>query len=183
MKSNLLYLLLIINVLACTKKNTPVKTNIEKPVSIVSKPLPEQPIPPPAPADDPMPAVELFLSRGVCYGKCPAYEVSIFSNGTAEYIGKMNVAKVGKYVANIKPEVLKSIKERAESIKYLQFSRTYPTDPSLWISDVPTTVTFVRLGEHFHKIRNNNDAPLALLSFEQFLEQTIETLDWKPSKD
>lgn len=182
MKIKYLYFALITTLLSCKEKNIPIKTEIEKPKPVVSKPIPQTPTPP-TPADDPMPAVELFLSRGACYGKCPVFEVSVMSNGTAEYVGKFNVSRMGKHAANVPPALLKTIKERAQTINYLQFSRTYPTDQNLWISDVPTTVTFVRLGDQFHKIRNNNDAPTALISFEQFLEQTLEGLDWKPVKE
>lgn len=182
MKIKYLYLFLIIIVLSCKEKNIPTKTVIEKPQTVVSKPIP--PNTPPTPtAEDPMPLVELFLSRGACYGKCPVFEVSVMSNGTAEYVGKFNVPRMGKHVAVIPSALLKTIKERAQTINYLQFSRTYPTDQSLWISDVPTTVTFVRLGDQFHKIRNNNDAPASLINFEQFLEQMLEGLDWKPIKE
>jgi hypothetical protein len=182
MKIRCFYFVLIISILSCTEKNIPTKIEIEKPKPVVSKPIPPTPTPP-TPADDPMPAVELFLSRGACYGKCPVFEVSVMSNGTAEYVGKFNVTRMGKHVANVPPALLKTIKERAQSINYLQFSRTYPTEQSLWISDVPTTVTFVRLGDQFHKIRNNNDAPLTLISFEQFLEQILDGLEWKPMKE
>jgi len=43
--------------------------------------------------------LRITLSRSLCYGRCPVYEVEIHGDGTFLYDGKLNVDAKGKRTA------------------------------------------------------------------------------------
>ena len=88
------------------------------------------------------------------------------------------VDKKGIFTAKVTPEFIAKIQSKALSIKYLSFENKYPIAPVV-IADLPTTTTFIRIGEEGKQITDNFDAPRELIDFENWLVYQFEKLDWQ----
>lgn len=122
--------------------------------------------------------VVAMLKRTPCFGKCPSYEVKIFDNGTAIYTGFAFVEKIGKYEAKVSNDFINHIQQEAQKNTFSAFSQKYPVDGST-LTDIPSTISYVRTGKKGNRVVNNYDAPKELVVFENWLENEIQNLDWK----
>ncbi len=152
-------------------------TGVRKPPA-ADTPVVEEPAGKPEPPKPPAPFVQVSLRKTACYGKCPVYELKIYSNGKATYTGKANVERLGNYEALFTAEKMLQLEARAAAINYFDLSENYPSS-KIGIPDLPNTISYLKIGEREKQIFNNHDAPAALLEFEQFVESLVETLAWK----
>ena len=119
------------------------------------------------------------LKRAPCYGRCPVYEVQFFYNGDAVFYGERDVKMQGIYLAQAPHSLLREILRLAHEIRFMELLDAYPLDgPEL--SDLPPTTTTFNDGKQRKTILNHYEAPLALLRFEQLLDQAAQKLDWQP---
>jgi Domain of unknown function (DUF6438) len=122
------------------------------------------------------------LRRSPCFGRCPAFSYDLFADGKVAYYGQSNVSRMGSYTAKADASFMKQVADKAMSIKYLSLADHYPT-ADMAVSDVPTTTTYIRVGNDGKKITNNYDPPRDLTEFEQWLEAQFETLTWIQTKE
>lgn len=156
------------------------------------KKMTEKPVPIQLPVSPSETNIEVFdqtkirlvasLRRTACFGKCPAFEVKFFSNGVADFIGKANVPRIGHFQATMKKEWLADFLKEAESRGYFGFENLYPANGQK-ITDLPITFTSISFDGQTKSIENRFDSPVSLREFEQYFEQKMEQLDWKPVFD
>jgi len=126
------------------------------------------------------PIVVAGLKREPCYGKCPSYEVKLYDDGTIKYNGKANVKNIGYYIAYTSKQAIVNIQTKAEEIGYFGMKKQYPASGQPQIYDVPQVTTFIKIGDKEHRITNRHDGPAVLFKLEDYIEQQLENLDWKP---
>ncbi len=117
--------------------------------------------------------------KTACFGKCPVYQVKFYSDNTATWFGKMNVDRMGWYEARLEGKVLKDIRDKAFEVGYFDFYGEYPVKYK--VADLPSTKTYIRVGDMEKSITNTHDGPAKLTEFEEYLEGIIERLAWKAS--
>jgi hypothetical protein len=113
-----------------------------------------------------------------CFGKCPVYTVQFFSNGKVTWLGRMNVERMGAYEAFVTEGTLKSIRDRAFELNYLDLYNEYPHQGKR-VADLPSTITFLRVSDIEKQVVNTHDAPHNLKQFEKYLEEIINGLAWR----
>jgi len=118
------------------------------------------------------------LGKTECYGHCPVYDFKIFGDGKAKLTGKKYVNRIGDFIAEVDEVTLQNIKDKGEELGISQMQDNYPTN-KFFIRDLPMTFISFHNGSSAKIIRNNYDAPKALLEYEKFLEKIIEQLNWK----
>ena len=124
------------------------------------------------------PNLVLSISRSGCFGKCPAYSFSLTSDGKAVYDGVAYVSKLGKHTTQVpKKDIDKFLLETEHALSLQQFKDKYPIKGEL-VSDLPTTKTYIRLGNTGKLIANNYDAPKEVLDLETRIENFAEGLKW-----
>ena len=162
---------------ACHKKMT------EPPVG--QKNLPQTTAQPPVTAIDqkPEPAdlrarVLASIKKTGCFGRCPVWSATVWSDGHAEYFGEKWARRDGHFTATLKKNWLKSLLETAESSGYFAFAPYYPIGHEE-IPDLPTTFVFIESKGRFQQIEDHFDSPVALRNFESSFEEKLEELDWK----
>lgn len=185
MKKIILCTFLMIFLGACSKKI------IEK--TMETKPAQETTVKEVVPPDLPIPPDKIKIPKGIdenllvrlqrtaCFGKCPVFTVEIFRDGKVTYSGVAHVKKRGQYEAVVELDVIKKIQKRAKEINFFKMSDKYPKG-DIEITDIPTTITYIRQGERGKLVADNFDAPKELIEFEKWLEKELDTLDWKESK-
>ncbi len=137
------------------------------------RPEREQPIPA-APLD----AYAFTLERTVCYGRCPAYRVTVRGNGRVEYEGKAFVGVVGRRVATI---------PRSEVARLVAAAR----DGDLWsmrasyvagMTDMPTYRLTLTVGSRKHTIEDyagyHVGMPRSVSDFEDLIDEIGRTRRW-----
>jgi hypothetical protein len=87
--------------------------------------------------------VEIRLARGVCYGTCPDYTVTINGEGQVRYEGRRFVNIVGERTATIPREDVTRLLARFDEIGFDNLRESYRGQ----VTDLPTyTVTLTRNG-------------------------------------
>ncbi|RMG76525.1 MAG: hypothetical protein D6714_21225, partial [Bacteroidetes bacterium] len=122
------------------------------------------------------------IKKTPCYGTCPVFEARFYTDGRVEYVGKMNVEKVGTYQSRVDEATLKAIKDKALEAGFFDFYDKYPTG-DVQISDLPTTITHLRIGDMQKTVSNKYQAPEALKAYEKYLLELLDRLEWSAVSD
>ncbi len=134
--------------------------------------------------NDTRPSHEPYYAVGYkktpCFGKCPVYEVKIYSDNSATWQGKMHVDRMGWHEARLTKVTVNDIKNKASEMGYLDFYDEYPVEHK--VADLPSTITYIRYGDMIKSVKNTIEGPKSLKEFEAYLEEVINNLDWKPSE-
>lgn len=140
---------------------------------------------PPTPAATPaIPSdaeVAVTLERGLCFGSCPAYKVTIYTDGTVIFEGERFVDAIGTYATTIEPEVVEQLVAGFVEAGYFEWEDEYT---EMTVSDLPTITTSVtRDGETKQIIRyaGDNSAPQALPYLELWIDLAAYTGQWTGS--
>jgi len=172
----ILGLLAVVVLVACNRKTSATSTTETSPKGEATKPKVGEPVE--------MPKEKAYqvvgLQKTACFGKCPVYQVKLFNDGTATWHGQMNVERMGWHEATVGKEVLAAIKQKVSEVRYLDFAAQYPTVNK--VADLPSTVTYIRIGDIEKQVINTYQGPAELEAFESYLEGIIMGLPWKPSR-
>ncbi|MGY8980188.1 MAG: DUF6438 domain-containing protein [Flavobacteriales bacterium] len=107
----------------------------------------------------------IYLQKTPCFGNCPEYEIVIFRNGEANYIGKRNVEVIGERSLSITEREIKKILSFAKKINFYLMEDEY----SEKITDLPTTYIQIKN----KKIIDYIGAPKELKKLEDKIENLI----------
>ena len=83
--------------------------------------------------------VEITLSRGVCYGFCPEYTVSIDGDGQVRYEGRRFVNVIGQRTASIAREDVERLVRSFDEIGFDGLQSAYRSQAT----DLPTYVVSI----------------------------------------
>ncbi len=176
MKTTIYIFLTIITIAALVSCN---QKKAQNPIDETTKPTTESPTTN-EPEVEPEKAYQVVgYQKTACFGKCPVYQVKFYSDNTATWHGKMNVDRMGWHEAQLEGKVLKDIRDKAFEVGYFDFYGEYPVKYK--VADLPSTITYIRVGDMEKTIKNTHDGPEKLAEFEQYLEGMIERLVWKAS--
>lgn len=103
----------------------------------------------PAPGENPGPIppaanVTITLARGVCFGFCPDYTVSITGEGAVMYTGRRFVNVIGEQHATIELAQVQALLAEFDRVNFMSLRDSYRAN----ITDLPTyTVSLTRNGQ------------------------------------
>lgn len=124
----------------------------------------------------------IFLSRTMCFGTCPVYDVEVKNDGTVKWNGHMHVACLGEEEFLITKNKIKKLEILLNEFDYRSFS--YP-EPDVFATDHPSCITRVEfsdgyvkevvhyLGDMESNITEHKHSLHNLEKFEKKLEQII----------
>lgn len=121
-------------------------------------------------------AIVIGQQGTICFGTCPEYKLILRSDGSAEYQGGRFAPREGYYEAEVDPAVVAALAQSAEDMGYFDLEDDYDE----MVTDVPTTFSYLQVGDRRKAIRDRFGAPDALHAYEQEVYETAETLDWQP---
>lgn len=85
----------------------------------------------------------ITLTRTVCFGFCPAYTVTIASDGQVTYVGRRFVNVIGEQRASISPEAVQGLLRRFDAAHFESLNDAYRAN----VTDLPTyTIVLERDG-------------------------------------
>jgi (2Fe-2S) ferredoxin len=122
--------------------------------------------------------VALTLERTACFGACPVYTVTVYTDGTVVYNGERFVDVEGEQTTTIDPETVEQLVAGFEAAGYFEWDDEYT---EMFITDLPTVITSItRDGEtkQITRYAGDDSAPLALPYLETWLDLAVNTSQW-----
>ncbi|HOL40202.1 MAG TPA: DUF6438 domain-containing protein [Methanospirillum sp.] len=122
--------------------------------------------------------IEITLERGMCFGTCPVYSVSLYGNGTIAWEGGRYVEVIGNMTATTDPAMIGDLYDRLIEGGFMGFADSYAFQN---ITDMPTATLTVRNGTvikavyHYH---GDFTAPENLSYMENAVDRVANTSRW-----
>jgi len=122
--------------------------------------------------------VKIELSRTVCYGRCPAYSVTIQGNGKVHFSGGSFVASPGKRDAKIPVEAVRTLVRQFESARFLAAEDKYVAT----VTDNPTYTLTLTVGGKTKSVTDyvgeQVGMPLVITDLEKAVDEATGTEKW-----
>jgi hypothetical protein len=132
---------------------------------------------PPVIAPENVVPVAVTLERTVCFGACPAYTVSMDTNGNVVYVGKQFVTETGTRNAHVEASVVQAISRAADASWFYGLDSVYDAS----VTDCPwayVTVTASALVPKTVRDYQCAQAPAALRRLEVLIDSLLDTHRW-----
>lgn len=128
------------------------------------------------PLEDTVQARTLFASieRSPCYGNCPTFKMTIYTDGFVELEGIRSIPMIGTYTTTISKETLENFETQARAVGFMGFEDRY--DGS--ISDVPSATTVMVLDGVRKEVYRRFNYPQRILILEKCFDALMETERW-----
>lgn len=121
------------------------------------------------------PITEITLERTRCYGNCPAYRLVLRQDGTATYIGRANVERIGTYRGKIDEYTFDRLSDLLRSEGYFELRDHY----SLTVTDLPSVITSALLiGKRKTVVNYGDTGPVKLWGMELAIDAVSEHIKW-----
>lgn len=116
-----------------------------------------------------LPALEISLERGPCFGMCPQFKLTIRGDGRVDWVGKANVAAPGVRRGRISRDDLEALDREVDLARFFDRDRygRIPREPvcttrgntrtctftsAVICGDISHSIITVRRGHHAHRI-------------------------------
>jgi hypothetical protein len=114
----------------------------------------------------------ITIERGGCYGNCPVYSATIFSDGTVEYEGRHFVKAEGKRTHKIGKERIEKLISALQKADYFDLKNEYRVDENgISITDQPTTTTSFNYNGKRKQVVDYYCSPKKLIELETKIEE------------
>jgi hypothetical protein len=113
----------------------------------------------------------VYIRKTPCYGKCPAYEATLYGNGQVLYNGKSNVELLGRYLFTLPVKTINNIQNQARRAGYHKLNKEYMVNP-----DLPSVITTITYDGKTSTIEVQGNAPDRLKDLLVFIDQEVMTM-------
>lgn len=117
---------------------------------------------------------QFSLVKGACFGSCPVYELKVYSNGKATYLGQMHTEMQGLYTKKVNKDLLKKIKKQFGKSVFDQ----YPKMIESRIPDLPMVTVGYHNGDQYMEVSGREDRPEELMQLQFLLEKVADSDGW-----
>src|SRR4030095_1315907 len=131
----------------------------------------------------------ITLERGVCYGRCAQYVLTLNSDGSVVFDGKEETKVKGKATGSISKEDLKALLAQFDKVKFFQLEDRYEFgNCPIKILDTPSAITTLRVNGKAKTVRHylgcveddpqHTSVPPALMELEQMIDRLAGSKRW-----
>jgi len=117
----------------------------------------------------------LSLSKTACFGECPEFTLTIYSNGRAVLDGKRFVKQIGLSEMMITSEEMESLMKTCDDAKLFAMNDEYNER----VMDLPTTTLSYKHDGKSKKITGNMGFPESFRTVVQACMQLLDDSRWK----
>lgn len=122
--------------------------------------------------------VQITLSRGVCFGFCPEYTVTISGAGEVRYEGRRFVNVVGQRTATVSREEVARLVRRFDEIGFDRLRDAYRSQ----VTDLPTYVVSITRGGRTKTVVDYGGTgagmPTAVRELQDEIDRVAGTAQW-----
>lgn len=113
--------------------------------------------------------------RTTCFGKCPAYQVTVFNNGEVEYIGNNFVDSIGKFSTKLTEKEKQNIITLFEEANFSTLPKVLPDNTPI-PTDIPSIIfSFVKDGTTYTVRDYDINREGKLFKIVTYVEKVLET--------
>jgi len=133
----------------------------------------------------------ITLERTTCYGRCPAYTLTITADGSVVFEGRRFVKQEGVTIKSaITQDQLKRLMAEFERVKFFSLEDDYMNNPRVCVeyrTDNPSAFTSIRIDgksktvRHYHGC-SGPKVPKEITELENIIDETVNTAQWLPDK-
>ena len=120
------------------------------------------------------PVNKISLERTMCFGRCPVYKLTVYSDGKVEYEGKDFVKEKGVRRSRISEKDFRKLMKKVEEIGFFEFKDRYDGR----VTDLPTRITTVTKGDVSKTVRNYYGGPESLSDLERLIDEVTNSAQW-----
>lgn len=120
----------------------------------------------------------ITLTRTVCFGFCPAYTVTMYSDGKVVWEGFANVETEGKDSVHLDPKVFAEVESAFHEAEFLAFEEDYR---DMTMTDCPSAILEVRqhnMSKTVHRYTCDRNAPEVLQHLEKLVDSLSLATKW-----
>jgi hypothetical protein len=120
----------------------------------------------------------ITFERTICYGKCPAYRLTILGSGAVTYEGKKFVKIVGKAEGAISQEQVKQLVSEFDKANFYSLHDNYV---EITATDLPYVTTSIILTGKMKSIKHylgDASAPKKLTTLETRIDEIVNSDQW-----
>lgn len=114
------------------------------------------------------------LQRTPCFGKCEAYTVTIFSDGSAHYTGRSNAPREGDFTGKVDKATMQALFDRASAIGFFGFQDKYDGQ----VTDLPSTIIRMNADGKDKKVVGRVKTPTAFKPFAAYADSLLAPVAW-----
>lgn len=121
--------------------------------------------------------VLITLERTMCFGKCPAYVLTIYNNGVVTFAGEHYVEAVGLQRGLVTPQQLKTLLDEFKSVGFIN-ERDY-TDRDR--TDGPSIILSLTQAGETKQVEiylGDNDVPQELIDLAEKIDEITNSKQW-----
>ncbi|MEY2498388.1 MAG: hypothetical protein QOD12_1944 [Verrucomicrobiota bacterium] len=117
---------------------------------------------------------KISLERTACFGTCPVYTLTVYSDGRVEYEGKDHVKEKGSRSLKIDGKLFQRLMKKVDEIAFFKLEDRYEGR----VTDLPTRITTVTKGDVTKTVRNYYGGPKGLHDLEQLIDEVTNSAQW-----
>ncbi len=119
-------------------------------------------------------SASITLERGLCFGVCPEYEVTVHGNGQVEFQGSNGLKNAESHSAQIYAS------EARDLIEFAIAKVRFDTLQEKYFGNVddPERITTLRIGGKAKSVSNIGDGPKILTELELMIDKVAATSRW-----
>lgn len=125
--------------------------------------------------------LQISMERGVCFGTCPIYKLTIHADGTINYEGIKFVKIEGNRTAQISPEHIEELVTAIQNIKFFSLENEYAPN----FTDMPSIKLSITLNGRSKTIWHYGllacgaeKATEDLCQFERQIDEVVNSNQW-----
>ena len=115
------------------------------------------------------------LKKGICYGRCPVYTLTVYEGGMLSYQGERFTDKMGLYTKKMDTTAYANLVRAFETTDLWQYPDHIKND----IPDLPSTTLIHYKGTKTKSVQWKNGAAKELLDLAKMMESLAKEKDWK----
>ncbi len=119
------------------------------------------------------------LERTPCFGKCPAYTVTIMADGTARYKGRSNAPREGEFTGKVDKATMQALFDRATAIGFFGYQDKYDSQ----VTDIPSTIIRLNADGKDKKVLGRVKTPPAFKPFAAYADSLLAPVVWTKVTD
>lgn len=118
------------------------------------------------------------LERTPCFGKCPAYIITIKADGSATYDGRRFAEREGLYSGQVSTATMQQLLDRAKTIGFFDMQDRYDGQ----VTDLPSTIIRVNADGKDKKVIARYKEPNTFRPFAAYADTLLSSVKWAPAK-
>ncbi len=116
----------------------------------------------------------MYLAKGICFGRCPTYQLSIYGNGMAQFNGERFTDKLGKYEKQLDKQTFSNLKQAFATSNFETFEREIPSR----LPDLPLITLGYKVADTLQLSSGKERRPESHVALEELLNEVAESDGW-----